>query len=262
MDADAFDAAEFDFDFLNDGDPASMLFSDGQPGIPDASVPSPDGPSFSVPTPESTAGSSSSSCACISDLLRTIQQMDDDEFGLASLATDQVIQVQKYLTFQCFKPLSCRYCSDSSTASTLMFGLCDRLTEFFECMGRRLDRTRLFLDGKDAYGSDLPIDKTVARTQVFCGTSGQPAEWAQCNLIVFSDEFRSQYSNEEQLHMIKVLLELQIRNYRSLLEKLGAIPHVKNTPARKARVDLMRERLVKATGDIDRAWAGIMEIST
>ncbi|KAK5661226.1 hypothetical protein OQA88_11119 [Cercophora sp. LCS_1] len=253
----------FDFNaFLNENslstdDPADFFVIEGYSPFPSASIPSLDSPSPSIPTPESATGSSSSSCSCTPDILRAIRQLDDDDFGLASLATDQVIQLQKYLAFQCFKPLTCRDCSDSATVSTLVFSLCDRMSEFFECMSRRLDRTRLFLDGHTTDGSHHSIDRAVRRTQLFCRDSGRPAESVECSLVVFSDEFRNQYSDEEQLHMIKVLLELQIRNYGSLLEKLSAVAHVVNSPARRARIKAWRERLSKATRDIEGSWASI-----
>jgi hypothetical protein len=71
---------------------------------------------------------------------------------------------------------------------------------------------------------------------------------------MFSDNFRNQYSDEEQVHMIRVLLRLQSRNFHKLLLRVERTSQVAASQARGAKVESMMARLAKASADIENAW--------
>ncbi|KAK0660109.1 hypothetical protein QBC41DRAFT_331165 [Cercophora samala] len=222
-------------------------------------------------------------CSCLTDLVRVVQQLDDDEFHITTMSLDQVLRLQKWLVFQCCKPFDCPKCLDLSTIHTMRLILCDRLTEMFECIHLRIKRAGAILanNGSDtsssqATPSPLADSSSSAQShsslggapqpqltaavgsgplpaQLFCSSSGRAANTAACNPLMFSDEFRNQYSDEEQVHMIRVLLRLQSRNFQMLLARVERTGQVAASPARQTKVKSMMVRLAKATADIEGA---------
>jgi hypothetical protein len=237
------------------------------------------------PTPDITA---QESCSCLTDLVRVVQQLDDDEFHLTTMSLDQVLQLQKWLIFQCCKPLDCPSCLDLSATHTMRLIICDRLTEMFECIHLRVKRGGAMLVGQSSDSSNQsmssPPDSVSTQSdsqssfylgpvfqqqseslfpaagpgplpsQLFCGSSGRAASKAECNPLMFSDGFRNQYSDEEQVHMIRVLLRLQSRNFHKLLLRVERTSQVAASQARGAKVESMMARLAKASADIENAW--------
>ncbi|KAK4174347.1 hypothetical protein QBC36DRAFT_333801 [Triangularia setosa] len=221
-------------------------------------------------------------CSCLTDLVRVVQQLDDDEFHITTMSLDQVLRLQKWLVFQCCKPFDCPKCLDLSTIHTMRLILCDRLTEMFECIHLRIKRAGAILTGhgSDSSGQATPsplADSSSTQShsslgggaaqpqltaavgsgplpaQLFCGSSGRAANTAACNPLMFSDEFRNQYSDEEQVHMIRVLLRLQSRNFQMLLSRVERTSQVAASQARQTKVKSMMVRLAKASADIEGA---------
>ena len=251
----------------------SMLALDASPLSPAQSW------ALSGVAPQSNPNRSGSPpCSCLSDLVRVVQQLDDDEFHITTMSLDQVLQLQKWLVFQCCKPLDCPKCLDLSTIHTVRLILCDRLTEMFECIHKRVKSASAILTGMNSDSSShsassqspdshsshnslhsAPPPSVAAvgsgplPAQLFCSSSGRAANAAACNPLMFSDEFRNQYSDEEQVHMIRVLLRLQIRNFQKLLLRVERTSQTVANQARASKVKSMMVRLSKAGGDIEGA---------
>ncbi|KAK4197805.1 hypothetical protein QBC40DRAFT_231337 [Triangularia verruculosa] len=236
-------------------------------------------PSQALPHPPNPNRPGSPPCSCLTDLVRVVQQLDDDEFHITTMSLDQVLRLQKWLFFQCCKPFDCPKCLDLSTVHTMRLILCDRLTEMFECIHLRIRRAGAVLTGQGSDSSSqatsTPLtDSSSAQShsslggapsltaavgsgplpaQLFCGSSGRAANTAACNPLMFSDEFRNQYSDEEQVHMIRVLLRLQNRNFYMLLSRVERTSQIAASPARQTKVRSMIVRLGKASADIEGA---------
>lgn len=217
-------------------------------------------------TPQRSGQSNVAGCSCLGDLLGVMQHLDEDAFKITTLAMDQVLQLQKWIIFQCCRPLDCSSCLGQATVTTV---LCDRLTEMFECLYKRLKVPAPNAipepptDGSSV-GSPWSHQSAVSATsapvaaQLFDST-GQAASRAACNPILFSQEFRNQYSDEEQIHMIRVLLRLQIRNFRQLLLRLQDTIDVAANQARKSKVKSLKDRLTKASTDLDNALHSVLQ---
>ncbi|KAK3356402.1 hypothetical protein B0T25DRAFT_536689 [Lasiosphaeria hispida] len=223
--------------------------------------------------------SNSCQCTCLHDTVRVVQQLDDDEFHITTLPLDQVLQLLKWLIFQCCKPLSCPGCVGLSAVHTVLLIVCDRLTEMFECIHKRIRRANASLadqsssDGDQTPGGASSGDSARASNptaaggvgdamaaQLFCSASGQAQAKTSCNPMMFSDTFRSQYSDEEQVHMIRVLLKLQIRNFRQLLLRVESTCQLQGSQARKSKVKSFILRLAKAAAAIDEAMHVVSQL--
>ncbi|KAK4170009.1 hypothetical protein QBC43DRAFT_250903 [Cladorrhinum sp. PSN259] len=220
-------------------------------------------------------------CTCLPDLLNVLKQLDDDTFHLSTLALDQVIQLQKWIVFQCWKPLDCPGCLFSSSSSyNLTLIICDRLIQMFECIKARINAAKeiMGLAGLATAENASTSTTTVAfeyrqvdqdeeneeeedvgsGQQLFCSLTGKPGRATKCNPLMFSDEFRNLYSHEEQVHMVHALLGLQLRNLGRLLEKIGGMVEGGGNLARQGRVRGMQERLGQAGGEIEAALKEVL----
>ncbi|KAK3390655.1 hypothetical protein B0H63DRAFT_519863 [Podospora didyma] len=226
-------------------------------------------------------------CSCLEDLMRIIQQFADDRFHLTSLSLDQVLQIKKWVVFQCCAPLDCSRCICPNSVHTMLLIICDRLTEMFECIHKRIKRstsamTGLPLGDLSIQPATTPSTDSLARSpvpvltstpffssaddglpprppQIFCANSKGPAYLASCSSRLFSDEFRSQYSDEEQVHIIRVLLKLQVRNFRQLLVRVERSTQTQESLARKYTVESMMGRIAKSSADIDEAMHQVLQ---
>jgi hypothetical protein len=232
--------------------------------------------------------SSAPPCSCLSDLVRVVQQLDDDEFHITTLSLDLVLQLQKWLIFQCCKSLDCPNCLDLSSTHTVRLIICDRLTEMFECIHARIKRAGATLtsqsDGSstaqsassqspdshpppshpppDTVPPHTPVGMVGTRplpAQLFCGSSGRPANATACSPLIFSGDFRNQYSDEEQVHMMFPLVRLQIRNFQKLLERLEQTSPGVASQARQSKVKSMLARLFRASVDIEAAFGVVFQ---
>ncbi|KAI1075115.1 hypothetical protein F5B20DRAFT_395436 [Whalleya microplaca] len=215
---------------------------------------------------ETISWNSSPSCSCMHDAVRVIQQLDDDEFHITSLSLDQVLQLQKWIIAQCCKPMECTNCVCLPSVHTVLLIICDRLAEMFECIHKRIKRANTALSEQGSLQNaltppegDVPSYTVDTRAQLFCNSSGLAASSATCNLQLFSPEFRSQYSDEEQVHMVRVLLKLQARNFRKLLARVDTANQISGSQARRSKVGAMVTRLVKANTDIEGALQAILQ---
>ncbi|KAK0630432.1 hypothetical protein B0T17DRAFT_490225 [Bombardia bombarda] len=216
-----------------------------------------------VPSENQNSNSSPPQCTCTDNLVRIVQQIDDDEFRMTTLSLDHVIQLKKWLIFQCCKPLNCPQCVDAAPVHTVLLIICDRLTQIFECIHKRIERARGILAGHISDLSDhsmpSPSSHIPSPAQLFCSLSGGEANIASCNPKMFSDEFRAQYSDEEQVHMIRVLLGLQLRNLGQLFGRLENASQPHANLARQSRIESLKTRLAKASTDIDRTLQGVLQ---
>lgn len=210
------------------------------------------------------------SCSCMDNTLRIVQRLDDDEFHLTTLPLDQVLHLQKWLIFQCCKPLDCTSCTSVLATHTVVLVICERLSEMFECIDKRIRRGSAIMTGEQnewspgSASTDDPsasLESTPA--QLFDGSTGGASRNSICNPMMFSGEIREQYSEEEQIHLIRVLLRCQIRNFRQFLVRVGDLDRppcndarraiVTCSNARRAKVIAMVTRLEEASAAIDTA---------
>ncbi|KZL74866.1 hypothetical protein CI238_07484, partial [Colletotrichum incanum] len=210
----------------------------------------------------SDTGSSTGSgpCSCTNNLLKIVQQFDDDDFGLASLSLDEVMKLQKWILFQCCQPLDCPPCQALPAVHTVLLIICDRMTEIFECIEKRIRRTNSQPHGTKRqndpnYLSDGMrfASPEVRRSSgnLFDASTGNVAGQMDCNPNLFPPEFQRGYSDEEQVHMIRVLLKLQMRNFRSLLVRVHDANQASGREARKSKVKSLTARLSAAEVGIE-----------
>ena len=204
----------------------------------------------------------SSTCSCVFNTLHVVQQLDDDAFNITSLSLDEVLQLQKWIMSQCHKPLDCPNCKFLPTVYTVPVIICDRLVEMFECIHKRIKAASQRLSEEGGSSAQVSsngswalssLDKPDRPDQLYCASSKGPASKANCNPVLFSPDFESKYSEEELAHMIRVLLKLQIRNFRTLLTRVHDTSQTGANEARRARVKSMMIRLTEAETDIDNA---------
>ncbi|KAF7557686.1 hypothetical protein G7046_g5979 [Stylonectria norvegica] len=182
--------------------------------------------------PNHQLGSSESDrCSCVEDLLRLVERLDNDDFQLKTLSFDQVLKVQKWLTFNCLQPLGCANCSNKPAVHSIILIIFERVMRMFQCLSRRLKQPQVNLAETDTSGTfttfsclsravnatETPPSSQMLDTTDFAGTS------IRCNPEMFSHEFRGQYSNEEQFHMIQVLAGIQVKNFDKLLVRLTVL---------------------------------------
>lgn len=199
-------------------------------------------------------------------ILSIVQKLDDDEFHLRSLSVDQVLKLQKWMVFKCLAPLQCQKCGqDARTQSTILV-ICERMVEMFQCLSTRLTRLRqdfdLYLqrngieafeilqlpeslsDNSTSLEAPPPGDHDQAHgttTWLYDGVTGEAGASMICTIHLFSEDFRAQYSGDEQCRMIGVLLRMQIDNCARLLQRLGSLSA--SQPARTGRIRAMERRL-------------------
>ena len=204
-------------------------------------------------------------CPCMSNAVRVVQQLDDDDFRITTLPLNQVLQLQKWIIAQCCKPLDCVHCKFRPTVHTVLVIICDRLTEMFECIHKRLQRDteRIFgfsdPSGRSSSASSDSLPSHERSGELYCVSSRGPASKANCNPELFSTELQAMYSSEEQIHVIRALLKLQIRNFRVLLMRAGNASQITGSEARKARIKSMIIRMGPAASKIDSSLQAILQ---
>lgn len=212
-------------------------------------------------------------CTCVDELLDTVQKLDDDEFHIRTLTFDQVLKLQKFLLFQCLRPIDCARCMPIPRVHTLILVVCERVTEMFRCLCRRLGHVQPFKDGISELEAQQPRDGTNSHAffsfknnpnsfshwgfaQIFDGESGEEGIAVVCNPEMFSHSFREQYSVEEQFQMIRVLARIQIKNFKQLLARISDMPQSRKSPARTGKVQALSTRF----DDIATAMEELFEV--
>ncbi|KAG8626071.1 hypothetical protein KVT40_006472 [Elsinoe batatas] len=207
-------------------------------------------------TSQVTVRQDSVGCDCITVALGVVQQLDDDHFKLSSLSLDQVIQLQKWIHKSAGASLVCDSCKDDSKALTVVVIICERLTEMFECIHRRIDQATQETLGGDP---NLPRLVSMADEQLYPSLGTKEGCDVRCNTALFSMEFQKMYSGEEQVHMIKVLLRLQMRNLQAHLVTLKTIYDSKANEARRHKIASLTARLSRAASAIDTSLQNLLE---
>ncbi|KFA55390.1 hypothetical protein S40293_10986 [Stachybotrys chartarum IBT 40293] len=194
---------------------------------------------------------SENACTCVQDCFDIIQKLDDDEFQLTSLAFDHVLKLQKYLIFHCCKLLDCPACVDNLGASTVTLVICERVTNMFECLCKRIE------PGGVAAATLLGLEKdhkycvhATASNMNFTSILKGP-----CNPQMFSPEFSAEYSLEEQMHMIRALAKVQAKTFNQFLVRLAEQKQSQRSQARLARIRYLKERSEEAAVLIDEFFA-------
>jgi hypothetical protein len=195
-----------------------------------------------------------------------VQKLDDDEFHLTTLALDGVLQVQKWLIFQCCRPLECPRCSNLSSVHTLLLIVCDRLTKMFDCTSRRLKRIRVTTTGGMSMEALSDVLRRQASTdappeplgQLFCSVTGSPADQSECNPLVFSGDLQGRYTEEEQVHMIRGIINLHVGYFRKLLSRIEVLSQEGGNKARLSRISAIIAKLDAAAAAIEQAFQGIL----
>ncbi|KAL1962643.1 hypothetical protein VTN77DRAFT_9357 [Rasamsonia byssochlamydoides] len=207
--------------------------------------------------PSDSASGNNLGCPCIHSTVRVVQQLDDDDFRITSLSLDQVVQLQKWIISQCCKPLDCPNCKFLPTVHTVLVIVCDRLSEMFECISKRIKKANERLSGQSDQTSES-TESTVSDYSTSSST-GCAGSNANCNPGLFSSEFQNTYTDEEQVHMIRVLLKLQLRNFRALLVRLDSVIQIAGSEARRARIKSLMLRLGRAATEIDNALRVVLQ---
>ncbi|KAJ5689307.1 hypothetical protein N7462_003699 [Penicillium macrosclerotiorum] len=219
------------------------------------------------PATDSTGpGAKSDGCSCMHNAVRVVQQLDDDDFHITTLSLGQVLQLQKWIISQCYKPLDCVTCKFLPTVHTVLVIICDRLTEMFECIHKRIKKANQRISGltdfsdQSTSASSDSLSSTERSGELYCTSSHVAAGKANCNPELFSADFPAMYSTEEQVHMIRVLLKLQVRNFRALLMRVGNASQITGSEARQAKIKSMIIRLGRAASDIDNSLQAVLQL--
>ncbi|KAK7742001.1 hypothetical protein SLS53_004585 [Cytospora paraplurivora] len=223
-----------------------------------------------MPTTASLAMSretSPSTCSCMQDTVRVVQQLEDDDFRITTLTLDKVVQLQKRLVSQCLSALDCRSCRSPGDVQTVLLIICDRLAEMFECIHRRLQKLGQRIAARSPASFALPTPPgeeqpgtATSSGQLFCGTSGGYASNAECNPGLFLPEMQAMYSEQEQVHLIKALLRLQMDNFQELLDRVSSASQASVSQARRLKIRSQMARLSKARADIDNATQAVLQL--
>lgn len=207
-------------------------------------------------TSSAPSSSASSECACMEGTVRVVQQLDDDEFHITTLTLDQVLRLQKTIITHCMTAVGCADCKSPSDVQAMLVIICDRLAEMFECIHRRMEKVKRRL------ASGLPLamrhlvvparnERPTRDGQLFCSTTGGLANKADCNPGLFLPGLEALYSEQEQVHLIEVLLRLQMENFETLLNRIIQTRQATVSQARRSKLHNILTRLSEARADIE-----------
>lgn len=199
--------------------------------------------------------------------VRVVQQLDDDEFHITTLTLDQVLRLQKTIITHCTSAIGCADCKSPSDVQAMLVIICDRLAEMFECIHRRMDKVKRRL------ASGLPIamrhlvvptrnEQPIRDGQLFCNTTGGLANKADCNPGLFLPGLEALYSEQEQVHLIEVLLRLQMENFETLLHRIIQTRQATVSQARRSKLHNILDRLSKARADIEADLREVFQMVT
>jgi hypothetical protein len=240
----------------------------------------------SSPGSTSTPPQSSSSqpCQCAENTIRIVQQLESDEFHLTTLPMDEVIQLKRWLVTECRTAIQCSACNSLATARTMVLIICDRLSEMFECIHRRIQRVNQRISNEamaalpsggfyaaltpdstdDGTNTSSPPQQQERRQnstpQLFCSITEGASGKAPCNPMLFQAHLHSTYSDEQQIHMISALLRLQVDDMKDLLDRLQGAAQISANPANVAKVKSFQVRVAQAADDIEAALASSLRL--
>ncbi|KAH7322676.1 hypothetical protein B0I35DRAFT_476603 [Stachybotrys elegans] len=261
------ESAELPFD-MGDFDPAvAYPWEDDASASNNTQLSS--GPDAASSSASETANASKASepCTCLPDILDVVQKLEDDEFRLRTLAFDHVLKLQKWLLFHCCKQLDCSKCSDKATAPAMILIICERISEMFRCLARRMPTLSphgIQPPAADArllpppQGSTSPLEEATGG-KLFDGGTAEDGSATPCSLDMFSPDFRAEYSFEEQLHMIHVLTKIQVRNFNQFLVRLGHTPQSQRSRARQGKICFLIRQLQESASAIDASFCSMLQ---
>ncbi|KAL6806265.1 hypothetical protein GGI42DRAFT_278857 [Trichoderma sp. SZMC 28013] len=205
-------------------------------------------------------------CCCIENSATVLQRLEDDEFNITGLSIEGVVQLQKWVMFQCCLALDCSMCCLLPRVQTLVVVICDRLTEIFECLCKRFHSSAAGLNWPESLESHSVSSSSIVtgtlstnrHAQLYCSATRGPAELASCNSAIFSNIQGDNYIPQEQLHMMRALLNLQIEHFRSLLNRVHGVSQDSRSEARQAKVKTMMARLDTAGTQINRVLSLVL----
>ncbi|KAF4547723.1 Hypothetical protein D9617_37g012490 [Elsinoe fawcettii] len=234
---------------LEDEHPPSMASTDGSGSAHGISGPIP-GLMLNVNASVEDNRSQWLGCSCVNNALGVIQQLDDDHYRLASLSLDQVIQLQKWIHKTSEACLTCETCKHDPKALTVTVIICERLMDMFECIHRRIDQATRSVSNGRIDSADL-VHMMMEEPLGVPDSSSDDAGDSRCNTALFSSDFQTMYSGEEQVHMMRVLLRLQMRNLHDNLTKLKDTFDSKANRARRQKIASLLNRFSKAATAIE-----------
>ena len=95
--------------------------------------------------------------------------------------------------------------------------------------------------------------------QLFDSVSGKSGARIECNPDMFEGESRAGYSQEEQLLMIKVLVQVRTRDFANLLERIRGMKQTQNNQARLGKVQKLIERLDESNDTMEKALQQLIQ---
>lgn len=199
----------------------------------------------------------SDSCTCSQIVVQVLSNIERDVFKLAQLSVDEVVQLQKWLMYQCCTALYCPKCSSSQAVHTIVVLICERVLLMYECLAARMRRAveEQGLAGAATDGEDYASYYSPKQPNtLFSSITGQPLERARCEGGIYMSKGSNAFSSEEQLCMVHSLVKLHSSSFRSLLEWLGRMSREAGNEAQQGKVMAFDERLTLAVATFDR-WA-------
>lgn len=201
------------------------------------------------------------------DILDIVEKLDNDFFQLRMLPFDHVLKLQKWMLFNCCKPLECNNCENASTIFTVVLIICGRLADMCDCLSGRLHlaKATLLKNGNFAAEEETTTSSSNSAGDSPGGhllksaTHGAGAPTC-CNYEMFSPEFRAEYSQEEQLHMIRVLAKIQVRNLNQLLMRLSETSCAQSSEATIEKIFKVTNRLKTSAESIDESLQAMIKI--
>lgn len=206
------------------------------------------GASLDAPSDTPSSGTADS-CSCTKNVVRVLNNIEEDHFRLLSLSLDQVVQLQKWLMFQCCTALDCPRCHADEAVHTIIHLICNRVLQIFECAARRTVKiARSAGRLPDSGQSDMD---DFQPSGLHSSVSGEDMDTGLCTGGICLDETGMVYSVEEQMCMVSALMKLQIRSFHGLLDWVAGLSL--NSVAKKARIAALKQRLIKAADCIEQS---------
>lgn len=207
--------------------------------------------------PSSSASFETSLCTCPQNVVDVLSSIERDVFRLSKLSVDEVVQLQKWLMYQCCTALYCPKCSSSQVVHTIVVLICERILLMYECLATRMGHA--VYDQGLAVAPDEEDDHTsnyAARQHgtLFSSANGQPLERARCEGGIYMSSGGDVFSSEEQLCMVHSLVKLHAGSFRGLLEWLGRTSRETGNEAQQGKLAAFENRLAWAVTTFGR-WA-------
>lgn len=208
----------------------------------------------SVPRSDQPTSSIGPQCTCIQDCLDMAPSLDEDKLRLRAWTFDDVLRYQKHVILSCLRPITCGICSMKPASYTVAMLLCERLAGTFACLCRRVKNTRIL----GSLHNPLYVSVILQAEDVPSHHYG--VDKGDCNAALFSPQFREQYSGEEQYHMARVLVRVQLRNFQQLLVRISETGHVRDCEARKGKIAELSDGMKRLADEFEVGFGEILSL--